>query len=166
MRMLAGPAGLLNFFESLRRQGLHPDRIVFVCIGTDRSTGDAFGPLVGTLLEEAGYPHVIGTLERPCDASNLQERAGIIGLELTVVAFDSCLGDSVGLFQIADKPVEPGKSMGRKLPPVGRYSVVGIVNRNHANPYRVLQETSLHRVWEMAKQAAAAVRETFPVRER
>lgn len=26
--------------------------IVFVCIGTDRSTGDSLGPLVGTLLEE------------------------------------------------------------------------------------------------------------------
>ena len=26
--------------------------IVFVCIGTDRSTGDSLGPLVGTLLKE------------------------------------------------------------------------------------------------------------------
>ena len=26
--------------------------IVFVCIGTDRSTGDSLGPLVGTLIEE------------------------------------------------------------------------------------------------------------------
>ena len=28
--------------------------IILVCIGTDRSTGDALGPLVGTKLEQVG----------------------------------------------------------------------------------------------------------------
>ena len=29
---------------------LHSRPIVFVCIGTDRSTGDSLGPLIGSLL--------------------------------------------------------------------------------------------------------------------
>ncbi len=58
----------------IRQQGISLDGLVFVCIGTDRSTGDAIGPLVGTLLEEAGYTRVVGTLNYPCDGSNMQQR--------------------------------------------------------------------------------------------
>ena len=50
--------------------------IVFVCIGTDRSTGDSLGPLIGTLLEEKSiHPfHVYGTLDHPIHALNLAEK--------------------------------------------------------------------------------------------
>ena len=49
--------------------------IVFVCIGTDRSTGDSLGPLIGTLLVEKNiHPfHVYGSLENPIHALNLAE---------------------------------------------------------------------------------------------
>jgi DNA-binding LacI/PurR family transcriptional regulator len=49
--------------------------IVFVCIGTDRSTGDSLGPIVGTLLEEKGLRtfYVYGTLDEPIHAVNLSE---------------------------------------------------------------------------------------------
>ncbi|MDF2725961.1 MAG: sporulation protein, partial [Paenibacillus sp.] len=65
---------LPEFFRYIREQGWRIDDLVFVCIGTDRSTGDALGPLTGTLLVEAGYAQVIGTLDHPCDASNLTAR--------------------------------------------------------------------------------------------
>ena len=53
--------------------------IVIVCIGTDRSTGDSLGPLVGTLLSEktensSSSFHVYGTLDDPIHAMNLQEK--------------------------------------------------------------------------------------------
>src|SRR3954447_9090991 len=50
--------------------------IVIVCIGTDRSTGDSLGPLVGTLLEEKNPNsfYVYGTLEDPIHAVNLAEK--------------------------------------------------------------------------------------------
>ncbi|MCU6339687.1 DUF1256 domain-containing protein, partial [Enterobacter quasiroggenkampii] len=35
--------------------------VMFVCIGTDRSTGDALGPLVGTRLAQCGL-QVVGTM--------------------------------------------------------------------------------------------------------
>ena len=49
--------------------------VVFLCIGTDRSTGDSLGPLIGYKLkgkEEADIP-VFGTLERPVHAMNLDD---------------------------------------------------------------------------------------------
>ena len=33
------------------------DNLVFCCIGTDRSTGDALGPLTGSLLSNYQFPY-------------------------------------------------------------------------------------------------------------
>src|SRR5690554_6738809 len=46
---------------------------VFMCIGTDRSTGDSLGPLVGMYLSGLGY-NVCGTLDDPTHAMNLADR--------------------------------------------------------------------------------------------
>ena len=53
--------------------------IVIVCIGTDRSTGDSLGPLVGTLLSEKAENssssfHVYGTLDDPITCDELSEK--------------------------------------------------------------------------------------------
>ena len=49
--------------------------IVIVCIGTDRSTGDSLGPLVGSKLLQMGFrdQHLFGTLYQPVHAMNLKE---------------------------------------------------------------------------------------------
>lgn len=155
---------LAGFFRTIREQGLAAEDIVFLCIGTDRSTGDALGPLVGTMLQEAGYPHVIGTLPRPFDASNMRERMGELPAGKRVLAIDACLGQpsSLGWYQVSNRPIEPGKSVGKQLPQVGDYSVAAIVNIDAGQKYAVLQSTSLFRVMTMAGEIAAAIREVFP----
>ncbi|MBO1910904.1 DUF1256 domain-containing protein, partial [Microvirga sp. 3-52] len=54
----------------------HSPDLVFFCIGTDRSTGDSFGPLTGSRLTEfQAFPFpVFGTLESPLHALNLEQR--------------------------------------------------------------------------------------------
>ena len=48
--------------------------IIFLCVGSDRSTGDSLGPLVGTLLKEKNIPFpVYGTLQAPVHALNLKK---------------------------------------------------------------------------------------------
>ena len=45
-------------------------QIIVLCIGTDRSTGDALGPLTGSKMHSINmYPHVFGTLDDPVCAS-------------------------------------------------------------------------------------------------
>ncbi|GAA3402853.1 spore protease YyaC [Paenibacillus hodogayensis] len=156
---------LADFFRYIRREGVGLEDLVFVCIGTDRSTGDALGPLVGTLLREAGYDQVIGTLEAPCDASNLVGRLEEIPEDKIAVAIDACLGlpSSVGLYQVSNRPLAPGKSVGRALPPVGRYSIAAIVNADGPRQYAILQNTPLYRVMTMARGIAAAVCEVYPL---
>lgn len=89
--------------------------VVFVCIGTDRSTGDSLGPLIGTLLDEKEITpfHVYGTLEDPIHAVNLEEKIQEIKgqhLDPIIIGIDACLGrlKSVGVIQIGEGPVKPG----------------------------------------------------------
>ncbi|WP_248928474.1 spore protease YyaC [Paenibacillus hamazuiensis] len=158
---------LESFFRYIREEPLEADQLVFLCIGTDRSTGDALGPIVGTMLEDAGYAHVIGTLRRPFDASNMLARLQEIPPGKKVIAIDACLGQaaSVGCFQVSNQPLMPGKAVGMGLPGVGDYGVAAIVNVDEGNKYSILQSTSLYKVLEMAKAIARAVIAVFPLEE-
>lgn len=135
------------------------DRMTFVCIGTDRSTGDALGPLVGSRLAASGLRHVIGTLDNPCDASNLEARLGAIPEGMVTVAIDACLGhpSTVGHFLAGDQPLQPAESVGKPLPAVGQYSVAAVVNVHGPKPYWTLQTTSLRVVMNMADELSNAI---------
>lgn len=157
-----------ELFERMNKEGITRDQLLFLCIGTDRSSGDSFGPLTGTLLKEAGFDGVIGDLERPCDAETWGERMKELERlcasgKRMVVALDAGLGTehNSGMFVIRRGPLEAGRSMKLGLPPVGMYSIAAIVNSNRANPYTVLQTTPLGRVLTMSRQVVAAALEVF-----
>ncbi|MGZ9587293.1 spore protease YyaC [Paenibacillus marinisediminis] len=139
------------------------DRLVFVCIGTDRSTGDALGPLVGSALVRRGITEVIGTLEAPCDASNLERRIADIPEDRIIIAVDACLGhpSTVGDYLIHDQPLIPAQSVGTELPAVGHYSIAAVVNMNSPKPYWTLQTTSLYAVMRQADKVAEAIVRCF-----
>ncbi|MEK3725640.1 spore protease YyaC [Paenibacillus sp. FSL H8-0034] len=166
-KRIKGPE-LGEFMLSIRRSGVRTEDLVFLCIGTDRSTGDSLGPLVGTMLEEAGYTQVLGTLEFPLDASNMVHRLTSLPLMKSgksFIAIDACLGQSssIASYQVSNQPMEPGKSVGRMLPPVGNYSIAAIVNHNEGNQYAILQGTSLYRIMTMAKEITVSIMDVFPL---
>lgn len=153
---------LVSFFKEIAT--LHSaEEVTFLCIGTDRSTGDALGPLTGSRLLEYGFSHVIGTLPSPCDADNLVARVAEIPSGHIVVAVDACLGSPVALenFFVSNEPLQPAQSVGVSLPAVGHYSVAAIVDIHGPKPYRTLQTTPLHRVMVMAEQIATAAAQGF-----
>ncbi|TDF94074.1 spore protease YyaC [Paenibacillus piri] len=162
-KRIKGPE-LTTFLMSIRQNGASADDLLFLCVGTDRSTGDALGPLVGMMLEESGFPHVIGTLRDPLDAGNMVERLSGLPAGKTVIAIDACLGQpsSLACYQVSNQPLEPGKSLGKALPSVGDYTIAAIVNVDGGNKYTILQSTPLYRVYTMAHEIAAAVKEAFP----
>ncbi|WP_240376309.1 spore protease YyaC [Bacillus piscicola] len=130
---------------------------VIVCIGTDRSTGDSLGPLIGSALEKNTLQnfHTYGTLAKPVHAVNLEERLTAIYEHHTnpfVIAIDACLGrlKNVGKINFSEGPVIPGAAMKKKLPHVGDMHMTGIVNVSGMMEYFVLQNTRLHTVMEMA----------------
>jgi hypothetical protein len=62
---------VVNAMRSLFPIDLTVNDVHFICIGTDRSSGDSLGPFVGTYLNEMGYKNVYGTLDEPVHAMNL-----------------------------------------------------------------------------------------------
>ena len=138
--------------------------IIVACIGTDRSTGDALGPLVGTGLSRMNLSglHLYGTLDNPVHALNLKETAIHIQEHYShpfIVAVDACLGklDSVGSIQVGLGPVRPGAGVKKDLPPIGNMHITGIVNIGGFMEYYVLQNTRLSVVIQMAEVIAKAI---------
>ncbi|MCM3693986.1 spore protease YyaC [Neobacillus niacini] len=138
--------------------------IVFFCIGTDRSTGDSLGPLVGSLLEDKDISsfHVYGTLDEPIHAVNLNERLQEITIkhhDPYIIGIDACLGrmKNVGVIQVGDGPVKPGAGVNKELPAVGNIHITGIVNVSGFMEFFVLQNTRLNLVMKMAKTIANGI---------
>lgn len=131
--------------------------LVVVCIGTDRSTGDALGPLVGSALKKHNSPlfNLYGTLEEPVHAMNLDETLLDINKHRSnpfIIGIDACLGQaaSVGCIQAGHGPVRPGAGVKKDLPPIGDIHITGIVNVGGFMEYFVLQNTRLYLVMRMA----------------
>lgn len=156
--LLADASGLRRFISTIAARHAKSE-LTFLCIGTDRSTGDSLGPWVGTMLTDKGFDRVIGTLEKPCDADRLPEVITSLRPGEIVVAIDACLGrpENVGRFVVSEGPLQPAKSVGRAFAPVGAYSIAAIVNANGPKPYWTLQTTSLHHVLRMARQIVDAI---------
>lgn len=133
-------------------------KLAFLCIGTDRSTGDSLGPLVGRYLKRRGVPNVIGTLHDPCHAVNLQECLDSLK-DFFVVAIDSCLGysTSVGEIRVKDEPLRPGAGVGKRLPEAGNIHMFGVVNVGGFMEYHVLQSTRLSLVDDLATAIGRAI---------
>ncbi|MFC4321700.1 spore protease YyaC [Litchfieldia salsa] len=131
--------------------------VIIICIGTDRSTGDSLGPLIGTKLSEKRLSqfHVYGTLDDPIHAVNLEDKMNLIKQTYRdpfIIGIDACLGrlKSVGIISIADGPVKPGAGVNKSLTPVGNMHITGIVNVSGFMEFFVLQNTRLSLVMKMA----------------
>jgi putative sporulation protein YyaC len=148
--------------ERLQRRGRAS--LIVLCIGSDRSTGDALGPLVGSLLlrNGLGRDQVAGDLGNPVHASNLRRTwADLVRgrPDAAVLAVDACLGrqESVGTLAAGAGPLRPGAGVNKDLPAVGDLYLTGTVNVSGFMEYFVLQNTRLSLVVNMAEKMAAAI---------
>lgn len=164
---LNGRADLRHRLTELFRE-VHHRPVLVLCIGTDRSTGDALGPLIGTQLSRQGIPqlHVLGTLDDPVHATNLAENIHHIGSTLVnpyILAIDACLGrlDSIGYITLAEGPLKPGAGVHKQLPEVGNVHLTGIVNVGGFMEYMILQNTRLNLVWRMSEVISEVIGQSF-----
>lgn len=132
--------------------------IIVLCIGTDRSTGDSLGPLVGDKLKflVRDKVYLYGNLQYPVHAKNLTKIINEINAKYEdpfIIAIDACLGtiQNVGKIIVEGKPLSPGSAMNKKLPKVGHLSITGIVNISGAMEFMVLQNTRLFTVMQIAE---------------
>lgn len=149
--------------RELSERGIPGRPLVACCIGTDRSTGDAFGPLVGQALARSWRRPgaVIGTIAEPLHALNMDERTTHLrrGAPL-VIAVDAALGPlaSVGTIHMVPAGVQPGQGVGKSIPVLGELSITATVNvQAGAMSSQVLQSTRLHLVQQLAETVSHAM---------
>jgi putative sporulation protein YyaC len=158
-------AALVYFFRKLDPEGSR--QLVVMGIGTDRSTGDSLGPLVGSkLVERAPGLVVLGTLDNPVHATNLSQCLRNLRSSLSdplILAVDACLGrpENVGYITLGEGPLRPGAGVHKELPSVGDLHITGVVNVGGYMEYMVLQNTRLSLVMRMADTIASAVATTW-----
>lgn len=139
--------------------------VVIICIGTDRSTGDSLGPIVGYKLSKTLYGGnkpvkkdgitVYGTLSSPVHATNLSAILNDIQLRHNnpfCIAVDASLGTQghIGYVTVGTGPLKPGLGVNKQLPDVGDLHITGIVNLSGTNDPMLLQTTRLNIVMELA----------------
>ncbi len=139
--------------------------IVIICIGTDRSTGDSLGPIIGYKLRGMNYSnvYVYGDLESPVHAKNLQETIESIYKRFRkpfLIAVDASLGraDHVGFISVGKGSIRPGSALNKELEPIGHMHVTGIVNAGGFMEFMILQNTRLGTVMKIADIVATGIK--------
>ena len=146
---------LMMILEEMQKKG--KTEVLFLCIGTDRSTGDSLGPLIGYKLKERGMKNarVLGTLEEPVHAMNLplcMEQLRERCPDALVVAVDASVGSAehVGYVTLGQGPLKPGLGVSKDLDAVGDLFITGIVGSVRNGDPLMLQSVRLSVVMRLA----------------
>ena len=138
--------------------------IVFLCIGSDRATGDCLGPIIGYKLSKLRNHnfYVYGTLEDPVHAKNLKDTIDMINEkheDAFIIAIDASLGksDHIGYITLGEGPLKPGAGVSKDLPAVGDIFITGIVNFSGLLDHMLLQTTRLNIVMSLADQICLGI---------
>ncbi|MCB5549603.1 spore protease YyaC [Blautia glucerasea] len=159
---------------SLRQCILHYrnnwSELVFLCIGTDRVTGDCLGPFVGQKLSSYSGTvfSVYGTLFQPVHALNLTDIYQHIQTHhpnALIIAIDASLGEKkhLGYVTIANGALHPGAAIHKQLPSVGHIHITGIVNVSGVLEQLTLQTTRLSTVIFLADKIVQGILESIPL---
>lgn len=149
----------------------HPfSDFIFLCIGSDKIIGDSYGPLVGDKLENLlknmyQNIHVIGTLQEPISAVNLNKTIEKIYLDYKhpcMIAIDSALSqkEKVGTIYVSNYKMQCGNGTGKQIAKVGDISIKGIVGKDYKIPkynFSSLQNASLGEVIKLANKTAEGI---------
>lgn len=146
-----------NLLEFLLDSDIQSRDIVILCIGSDRSTGDSLGPLVGHKLNRVLKRdfYVYGTLNEPVHALNLEDTLKRIyhrHHHPFIIAIDASLGEQthIGYVTLSKSALRPGLGVKKSLPQVGDICITGIVNLSGFVDGALLQSTRLSIVMELA----------------
>lgn len=147
---------------------------VLLCIGTDRSTGDCLGPLIGYKLSNYLKEHHItlyGTLSSPVHAGNLDTILNKIKEKhpyTPVIAIDASLGMSshIGYVTLGSGSIRPGLGVQKDLPEAGDIYITGIVNFSGKLNHLCLQTTRLSTVMQLADCISFGIINAFIYREK
>ena len=115
------------------------------------------------MLNDKGFKYpVYGTLKKPIHALNIYETIEDIKKTHTngnFLAIDACLGSksNIGIIQIREGPIFPGKGVGKKLPQIGHHSIVGIVDKIDENNKFSFNNIRLNFILELSEIICSSI---------
>lgn len=139
------------------------DKVLVICIGTDKYICDCLGPLVGSLLVEAKIPvKVFGVLDNPIHSGNLEAVIKEIKDSLPkykIIAIDGYLGneEDIGTIRFKEGSINPGAAVSKKHSSIGDYSIEAIIEKNEVSDYLLELPLRLRYIYKMA----SVIREAF-----
>lgn len=146
-------------------------KIVILCVGSDRSTGDSLGPLVGSFLSNDRYflnkdIEILGTLDKPLHAKNINKVIKKIkqnDKNICTIVVDACLDsyEDVGNIRVINGSIYPNSWSKKNILKIGDFYVNMVVNVGGFKEFKVLQSTKLSFVIKGADLIADSISEAL-----
>lgn len=165
---------ICEFYRGLNQKNRSFSDLIFLCIGTDRITGDCFGPIVGDKLQKnmrniTINTSIYGSLEEPIVESNLKRKINEIYIKYDspfVVAIDAALSkeENIGKIFVMNESLKLGKGLEKNIAQIGNISIKGVVGRKERNKKKnmeILQNTSLNTVMNLADIVSEGIMEVL-----
>lgn len=158
-------------FNKIKNQKEYSE-ITFLCVGTDRITGDCFGPLVGSklieLLKQYNYSNIniYGSLEQNLSYENISSILKRINNKSIVIVVDAALSrkENIGKIFVSNSKMTLGKSLEKNKIRIGDISIKSVVAKDYkiANyNFKALQNISLNVVNTLANIVSEGIFETI-----
>lgn len=157
--------------------GKEYSNIIFLCIGTDRITGDTFGPLVGykldILFRDTNRINVIGNLSETVCCNNINSVLNNINEQYKnpfIVSIDSALSivhENVGRIKVSEGGLCIGSGLDKNNVHIGDMNIKGIVGRDTRKPiqnFKILQNISLNLVMRLADTVSKGIYSTIKIK--
>lgn len=146
--------------------------LTFLCVGTDRITGDCFGPLVGSKLieklKQCNYSNVnvYGSLEQNLSYENINNIIKNINNKSIIIVIDAALSkkENIGKIFVSNTKTVLGKSLEREKIKIGDISIKSVVAKDCKIPkynFKTLQNISLNVVNTLANITSEGIFEVI-----
>lgn len=161
-----------DFYNILNDSNLNYTNLILVCIGTDKMTGDLFGPLVGNKIKDLNNEKylkmiVYGDLENQVIFSNANQVINKIKYKYEkpcIIAIDSALSkkENIGKIIVKKGGVSYGHALKKKSNEIGDVTVKAIVGINYNHVYKnfkSLENVPLNLIVKLANIVANGITE-------
>lgn len=147
-------------FNKVKSKKEYPE-ITILCVGTDRITGDCFGPLVGSKLieqlQQYNYSNinVYGTLQQNLSYENITKIMKDINNKSIIIVVDAALSkkENIGKIFVSNTKTVLAKSLQKDKIEIGDISIKSVVAKDYKIAkcnFNALQNISLNCVMTLA----------------
>lgn len=142
--------------------------LLFLCIGSEKISGDSVGPIVGSILKnryKLPCP-ILGTEDKPVNGVNLPhyiENIRTVFPNHRIIAIDSAVGSKKDMWTIKIKKggVVAGGAITSKNPRIGDIGILAVVGEKNDDVLSTLLQAPLDRVERIAERIAKTIYNVF-----